>query len=91
MSEYAFEGFILREVAGKYNLLNLNNMDVPYTQPLRLNETGATIWKEITKGKTTEEIAEFLAAKYDISKETAGEDLAAFVKELKKFGVPLLI
>lgn len=91
MGDIFIDGFILREVAGEFNLLNLNHFDIPYSNPLKLNETGAFIFRQFACGKTMEQIAEIMSEKYEITTETALEDIKSFSSELKTFGVPLII
>jgi hypothetical protein len=52
-----------------------------------LDETGTFIWKLLEKGKAPREIAESLAANYDVSAEQALKDTKEFLSELEAKGV----
>jgi Coenzyme PQQ synthesis protein D (PqqD) len=52
-----------------------------------LDETGTFIWKLLEKGKAPREIAESLAANYDVSTEQAFKDTKEFLCELETKGI----
>lgn len=82
-----FAGFYLSEAAGMNNLLNTGHPELPYMEPLRINDTGAFIYKLLDSGSTVEEVIAKVSTEYEISYDTAREDVTEFVKELKAFGV----
>ena len=45
---------------------------------LKLNETSAAIWRAVAAGETQEQIAERLAAEYEVSPEQALADVESF-------------
>lgn len=49
-----------------------------------LNDTAGFIWKQIEKGKNTDEIAEALVNRYDVAPEVAKNDLQIFLQELEE-------
>lgn len=65
-----------------YWLINVAQPGIPYEQPLALNEAGAAICRMLEEGADTERIAETLSAAYEISVETAREDVQQFMKQL---------
>ena len=50
------EGFVLRETAGSYVVMNLGN-EISFNGVITLNETGSIIWKGIESGKDINAIA----------------------------------
>ena len=46
---------------------------------LRLNETGAFLWKKLADGATEAELADALAAEYGVSREVSEKDTADFL------------
>lgn len=77
------EKYRLRQVADMYWLINVKQPGVPYEQPIALNEAGAAICRMLEKGADTAQIAEALSAAYEISIETAQEDVEQFLEQLK--------
>lgn len=76
---------VTRKTGNEYVLVpvtsNIADMNSVYT----LNETGAFIWEQIDGEKTVKEIVEALIAEYDISGETANNDVFEFIDDLKKY------
>jgi len=52
-----------------------------------LNEVGSRIWALADGSKTLQEIADQLAAEYEVSVEQAAADVLAFASELQKAGL----
>lgn len=53
---------------------------------LRLNETGAFLWKKLIDGATEGELADALAAEYGVSAEVAAKDTADFLDIIRSVG-----
>ena len=53
---------------------------------LRLNETGAFLWKKLTDGVTEAELADALAAEYGVSREVSEKDTADFLDVIRSAG-----
>lgn len=53
---------------------------------LRLNETGAFLWKKLADGVTEAELADALAAEYGVSAEAAAKDTADFLEIIRSAG-----
>ena len=73
--------FVLRQAAGSYWLLDIRQPGYPYRPPLKLNESGAEIWRMLCEGKTEEEMASRLSAD-EAQAEAIREDLHAFLGEM---------
>ena len=50
------ERYQIRQAAGMYWLLDMEQPGIPYTQPLLLNETGAAFSKLLVQGKPEDEV-----------------------------------
>lgn len=77
-------GFKLREVDGVNIVVPLGEKGAQFKGLIRLNPTGAFLWKIIDKGTTEEELVEAMLDKYDVDRETATEDIAQFVKMIRE-------
>ena len=53
---------------------------------LRLNETGAFLWKKLIDGATEGELADALAAEYGFSGEVSATDTADFLGTIRSAG-----
>lgn len=53
---------------------------------LRLNETGAFLWKKLADGASETELADALAAEYGVSAEVAAKDTADFLEIIRSAG-----
>lgn len=79
------EGFILREVAGSYVVVAVGEASKAFKGVIKLNNSGAILWKELEKGVSDVEIlTKALLNEYDIDEKTAKEDVLAFLDQLKK-------
>ncbi len=82
MSEYQ-----LRQAAGKYWLLHMEQKGVPYERPLQLNQMGAELWKLLQEGKTTEQVIKDFVIRYDVPEEEIRDDVMQFRHQLAVYGV----
>jgi hypothetical protein len=57
----------------------VGDLDSVYT----FNELGAHIWLLLEQGRTTEELADWIRANYEVTAEQAFADVARFVAELR--------
>ena len=53
---------------------------------LRLNETGAFLWKKLADGVTEAELADALAVEYGVSREVSEKDTADFLDVIRSAG-----
>ena len=51
------------------------------------NETGTFIWELLSAGRKAGSIAEALAAEYDVGRDQADRDVAAFLKDLARLKI----
>jgi hypothetical protein len=74
---------VSREIAGEMLAVpvrhGVGDLDSVYT----FNELGAHIWLLLEQGRTTEELADWIRANYEVTAEQAFADVARFVAELR--------
>jgi hypothetical protein len=67
-----------REIDDTILLLDLTNGDF-----FELDTVGAAIWRGLDGARTLGELAQGLAAEYEVAVETIGSDIIAFVTDLR--------
>ena len=74
------DGFYLTEIGTDYVVIaSTPEAKKLFGGMLRLNATGAFLWKKLLGGASAEQLADLLAAEYGISAETAAKDTADFL------------
>jgi hypothetical protein len=63
-------------------LVNLASNEV-----FEFNDTGAAIWDHLSRGESIDEVVPRLMATFEVDRETAEHDVAAFVDELTSRGL----
>ena len=82
------DGFVLTEAAGNSLVVAVGDMADKFSGYIKLNSTGAFIWKLIEKKDlSVGELAAAMVAEYDISEEIAKRDVLAFEKTLSTAGI----
>lgn len=76
------DGFIKSNVMGQAVVVATKSTGAKFSM-LKLNDTASDIWDGIEAGKEVEEIAEGIAAKYEISLEQAIIDTREFITKLE--------
>lgn len=74
--------FILRSIAGENIVVSVGN-EVNFNSIITLNETGKFLWENLTSDNTEDGLVNALLSEYDVDKETAERDVAAFIEKLK--------
>ena len=82
------DGFVLTEAAGNSLVVAVGDMADKFSGYIKLNSTGAFIWKLIEKKDLSiDELASAMVAEYDISDDIAKRDILAFEKTLSTAGI----
>ena len=82
------DGFVLTEAAGNSLVVAVGDMADKFSGYIKLNSTGAFIWKLIEKKDlSVDELTSAMVAEYDISEEIAKRDILAFEKTLGTAGI----
>ena len=87
--EFHSHRYQLREAAGLYWLIDMEQPGVPYRRPVPLNETGAIICEMMMKSKDKEMTAKKLSEIYKIDQEEALEDIDSFLQGLAQQDINL--
>lgn len=80
------EDFVLRQVADTWVVLPLKSDTVDFNGMIRLNGSGALLWKTLEQGATREELVQALTSQYAVSCEEAARDVDEFIETLNKIG-----
>ncbi|MBO4594325.1 MAG: PqqD family protein [Clostridia bacterium] len=75
-------GYLIREVAGTYLVVAVGKRAKEFGGMINLNETAATLWKELEKGATEEELTARLLEEYEVDEKTAKDNVKDFIKKL---------
>jgi len=73
---------MLRNIANEWIVVPIGNAALDFNNIIRVSETGAFFWKMLEMGSERELLIDALLKEYDVSRETAEEDLDAFIKAL---------
>lgn len=81
------KGFMLRNVAGRFMVIAIGQASVDFNGTINLNDSGAFLWEQLSKGCTYEELLSALLGEYDVDEETARRDIDAFLEIARKANV----
>lgn len=81
------QGFVMRDVAGQAVAIATGEASKSFHGMVKLNDTGAVIWNGIEKGLDDAEIAEQLAAGYDVEADQALKDVESFIARMRDAGL----
>ena len=82
------KGFVLTEAAGSNLVVAVGDRADEFSGYIKLNSTGAFIWKLIEKKDVSvDELAALMAAEYDISLDIAKQDVLSFENTLTSAGI----
>lgn len=81
------QGFVMRDVAGQTVAIATGEASKSFHGMVKLNDTGAVIWNGIEKGLDEAEIAEQLAAGYDVEADQALKDVGSFIARMRDAGL----
>ena len=81
-------GFVLEEVGGTYLAVAVGERAEELKALIRLNSTGAFLWKILAEHDVTEDdLGEALLAEYDVTSELAKSSVKSFVKAVSDGGL----
>lgn len=78
--------YVLRQVADTWVILPLGQETIGFNGMLKLNETGALLWKALETGADIDGLVQALKAEYIVSDEQARADAEEFLFKLAKAG-----
>ena len=78
------DGYILREVAESYVIVAVGEASRHFKGVIKVNDTGAFLFKEFEKGNfDSDNLAKLLEKEYKVDLMTAKSDVLAFIESLK--------
>ena len=80
------KNFVLRRVANAYMVLPLGQATVSFEGMLKLNESGALLWKALKDGADLDGLVNALTAEYTVSEDQARADVKEFLDKLAQAG-----
>ena len=77
--------FTIQKVGGSYVAVAVGETSKTFHGMVRLNETGAFLWKLMAEKDCTEEmLVDAILAEYDVDRETAAADVHYIVEQLRE-------
>jgi hypothetical protein len=76
--------YILREIAGDYIIVPVGKAALEFNGMITVNETGAFLWKQLTKDTTKEELVHAMLEEYEVSEDEARIDIEEFLQLLQQ-------
>lgn len=77
----------MRELAGSHVVVAVGAAAKEFNGIIRLNKTGAFLWRKLQDGSDEEALVSALLEEYDIDADTAKRDVLAFVQRIKEAGL----
>lgn len=81
------DGFIKRQVVGKWVVVPTEKLSKQYNGIIELNETANKIWEGLVKGLSPEEIATSIVEEFEVSYENALTDINKMIEDMTKEGI----
>ena len=80
--------FTIQKVGNSYIAVAVGETSKTFHAMIKLNETGAFLWKKLTENDLTEEqLTNALLDEYDVDRETAARDVRTIVENLAANGI----
>ena len=83
----ATEEMILRDVAGEHLLIPVGPLALKVQGMVSLSESGLLLWQRLQEDCTQEELTDALLAEYQVDRQTAEADVAAFLQQMRDVGI----
>jgi len=81
--------FLLREVADSLVLVPVGEATTQFPGMITMNATSKYLWELLSREQTAESLTQALLDRYDVTREQAAEDVAAFLEKLTPTGAIL--
>lgn len=80
--------FTIQKVGGSWIAVAVGETSKTFHGMVRLNETGAFLWKKMTEAdRTVDELVDALLAEYEVDRETATRDVENLVNQFRESGI----
>ena len=80
-------GFVVKEIAGATVLIPVGSNSMDFNGMIKVNETGSFLFNLLKNNATEDDLVKALVSEYDVTEDTAKQDVNAFIKKLKDAGV----
>lgn len=80
------EGFVLRDVMGQTVVVSTGEATEVFSGMIKLNDTGACIWKGLENGLDKNELVDRVLEEFDVTKERASEGVDNFIAMMEEKG-----
>lgn len=81
-------GFVVEKVGSRYLAVAVGERADEFNALIRMNGTGAFLWEKLSEAdRAADELADILAAEYDVKRERAVKDVHAFIDTLRGAGL----
>ena len=77
------DGFVLKAIAGTYMVVPLGSQVAEFGSIIKLSETGAFLWEQLSEDKDKSELVCALINEFDVDEATASSDIDKFVEKLR--------
>lgn len=81
------QGFVMRDVAGQAVAIATGEASKSFHGMVKLNGTGADIWRGVEEELDEAAIADCIAAKYEVDPGRARQDVDAFIARMREAGL----
>ena len=80
--------FTIQKVGNSYIAEAVGETSKTFHGMVRLNETGAFLWKKMSEGDVTvDELVDALLSEYEVDRETAAHDVEQLVAQFRESGI----
>lgn len=80
--------FTMQKVGNSYIAVAVGETSKTFHGMVRLNETGAFLWKKMSEGDVTvDELVDALLSEYEVDRETAAHDVEQLVAQFRESGI----
>ena len=79
--------FTIQKVGDSYVAVPVGETSKTFHGMVKLNETGAFLWRELAKETTEDALVDALLSEYEVSREIAQRDVHRVVEMLKENGI----
>ena len=81
------KGFMLRKVGGMNVVVAVRKASEDFNGMITLNETGAFLWEELSKGTDYDTLLKKMLSEYDTDEQTARAGIDGFLKTAREAGL----
>ncbi len=81
------QGFMMREVAGKYVVVPVGAGTDLFKGMIQMNRLGAFLWEQLKKEQTKETLIEAVLEYYNAERVQVTKDVETFILQLSEVGI----